>query len=120
MSKKQKQIVKAAEVRIDEGSLFARIAGGGIGTKKAESLSHTSVGQGTESRRPTKQGREKSRLKALHIRKPMMCKAYSLDGMVRTIRRALPYASMCKGFALMVRSSVFFTFRIARSRATIL
>ena len=70
---------------------------------KAESLIHTSVGQGTESRRPTKRGTKISRLKALHIAaspSPMMCKAYSLDSAVCPVRRAMPYASMCKGFAL--------------------
>ena len=34
---------------------------------KAESLAHTSVGQGTESRRPTRQDARESRLKALRI-----------------------------------------------------
>ena len=29
-----------------------------------------------------------------------MCKAYSLDCVTLPIRRALPYASMCQGFAL--------------------
>jgi len=31
---------------------------------------------------------------------PIMCKAYSLDCFKRPTRRALPYANMCKGFAL--------------------
>ena len=63
---------------------------------KAESLIHISIGQ-----RPTKQGKKQARLKALHITAcSIMCKAFSLDVLVRSIRRALPYANMYKGFAL--------------------
>jgi len=69
--------------------------------QKAESLIHTSVGQGTESRSPTKGDIKVSRLKALHIvTNLIMYKAFSLDVVVRSIRRALPYANMSKAFSL--------------------
>ena len=79
--------------------------------QRAESPLHTSVGQ-----RPTKPCTEASRLKALHITAYLtMCKAYSLDVVVSPIRRAaglrpLPYASMCKGFALYSFPFPFVTF----------
>jgi len=70
------------------------------GSIKAESLSHTSVGQGTESRRPTSRGVKNSRLKALRITGLIMRKGFALESFSIPLRRALPYASMRKGFAL--------------------
>jgi len=85
---------------------------------KAESLPHTSVGQ-----RPTYKRIMYLRLKALNIldwvtiRYTIMCKAFSLDAFFASLRRALPYANMscpfrafvalpyasrCRGFVLIV------------------
>jgi len=75
------------------------------GIEKAESLSHTSVGQGTESRRPTNDGLAFSRLKALRITGLIMHKGFALESFSAPLRRAaglrpLPYASMHKAFSL--------------------
>ena len=70
--------------------------------RKAESLTHTGVGQGTEARRPTKRGIDFSRLKALRMgRRGVMRKGSALELFCALLRRALPYASMRKAFSLL-------------------
>ena len=73
---------------------------------KAESLSHTSVGQGTQSCRPTKRHEKFSKAVSLaHERRAKtpvtLRKAFSLDGVADPGRRALPYANMRKAFSLV-------------------
>jgi len=63
---------------------------------KAESLSHTSVGQ-----RPTSERTRYPRLKALRIVARCMRKAFSLGDSLLPLRGALPHASMRKAFGLV-------------------
>jgi len=63
---------------------------------KAESPAHISVGQ-----RPTFGMCHAIKAVSLaHDGRFFMCKAFSLDTSFPLLRRALPYANMCKGFAL--------------------
>ena len=76
-------------------------------SQKAESLIHTSVGQGTESRRPTYGMHHVIKAVSLaHCGGMSMCKAYSLDNFFLPFRRALPYASMCKAFSLSTSHNI--------------
>ena len=66
------------------------------GSHKAESLAHTSVGQ-----RPTYGVRHTIKAESLaHWALRLCARLSALKPFSVSLRRALPYASMCKGFAL--------------------